>query len=520
MGVPLHVLLAEDSADDGDLIIRELRRGGYAVDFERVETAEELQRAFERKEWDIIISDFSMPHFSGVDALALVRKKRPDVPFIFVSGTIGEETAVNAMRNGAQDYLMKNSLKRLVPAVQREMRDAEERTSRKRLELHVQQLQKFEAIGRLAGGVAHDFNNMIGAIMGWAEMGFDEAPPGSRLQQRFQKIREQSQRAAKLTGQLLAFGRRQILQARKVNLNILVQEEMSFLSKVIGADIEIRVLSAEDLRVTEADSTQIGQVLMNLCLNARDAMPKGGRLIIETQNVEIGTEYCGTHPHSRPGSHVLLSVSDNGSGMDADTLERIFEPFFTTKELGRGTGLGLATVYGVVKQHEGFVHVYSEPGKGTSFRVYLKADAGVHEPREASREEKHAGGHGTILVVDDHDGLRDSAQEMLQALGYRTILAGDGSEALEVFEAKGGQIDLVLMDVVMPKLSGPDAYAQMAALRPDVKVIFTTGYTAEAASLISLLEKGAQVLQKPYNLTSLSKTIRKTLDLKPQSVSN
>ncbi|MGA2094932.1 MAG: response regulator [Candidatus Acidiferrum sp.] len=520
MSVPLHLLLAEDSAEDGDLIVRELRRGGYDVEFERVETAEQLVKAFEAKQWDLIISDFSMPHFSGVDALALVRKKHPDLPFIFVSGTMGEETAVAAMRNGAQDYLMKGSLRRLVPAVQRELRDAEERTSRKRLEQHVQQLQKFEAIGRLAGGIAHDFNNMIGAIMGWAEMGFDEAPAGSRLQERFRKVREQSQRAAKLTGQLLAFGRRQILQARKINLNILVQEEMSFLEKVIGADVEIRVHAAEHLRVTEADPTQIGQVLMNLCLNARDAMPQGGQLIIETQNVEIDQEYCRTHIYGRPGSYVLLSVSDNGTGMDAATLERIFEPFFTTKEMGRGTGLGLATVYGIVKQHGGFVYVYSEPGKGTCFRIYLKADAGVHEPREAPPQKKPAGGHETILVVDDHDGLRDSAREMLEALGYRTVLAADGSEAVELFEAKADLIDLVLMDVVMPKVSGPDAYAKMAARRPDAKVIFTTGYTSEAASLISLMEKGMEVLQKPYNFASLSQVVRNTLDRKPQNVSN
>src|SRR5271169_1024689 len=186
MGTPLRLLIAEDSADDGDLVVRELQRGGYDVNHERVDTAAAMRAACDSKEWDLVISDFSMPQFSGADALVLVRQKRADVPFIFVSGTMGEETAVEAMRNGAQDYLMKNSLKRLVPAVQRELRDAEERTSRKRLELHVQQLQKFEAIGRLAGGVAHDFNNMIGAIMGWAEMGFDEAPPGSRLQQRFQ----------------------------------------------------------------------------------------------------------------------------------------------------------------------------------------------------------------------------------------------------------------------------------------------------------------------------------------------
>jgi nitrogen-specific signal transduction histidine kinase/ActR/RegA family two-component response regulator len=405
---------------------------------------------------------------------------------------------------------MKNNLKRLVPAVQRELHEAEERRVRKQLEQHVHQLQKFEAIGRLAGGIAHDFNNMIGAIMGWAEMGCEEAQPQSRVRERFQKIRDLSDRAAKLTGQLLAFGRRQILQPRKLNLNVLVHEEMNFLGKVIGADIDVRVIADPDLHVTMADPTQMEQVLMNLCLNARDAMPKGGRLIIETHNVEIGDEYCRKRAYGTPGTYVLLSVSDNGTGMDAATLEQIFEPFFTTKEAGRGTGLGLATVYGIVKQHEGFIYVYSEPGSGTSFRIYLRSAAGAHDAREPSLEVPRKGTE-TILVADDHEDMRDSTNEMLQALGYRTILARNGAEAVEFFKKNSDQIHLVMLDVVMPHLGGPGAYSKMIEVRPGLPVIFTTGYTSEAAPLMSLLEKGAAILQKPYGMTSLSNVIRNTL---------
>ncbi len=244
MGIPLRVLIVEDLEDDYALVVRELARGGYDVQAQRVETPAALKSACDSQQWDLVISDFSMPQFSGTDALNLVRARQPDLPFIFVSGTMGEETAVAAMKNGAQDYLMKGKLQRLVPAVQRELRDAEERRERKRLEVHVHQLQKFEAIGRLAGGVAHDFNNVIGAILGWAELGYGEAEPGSRAHERFQKIRDQGKRAAKLTAQLLAFARRQVLHRRKVNLNILVKEEVSFLEKVIGEDIEIQVLDA------------------------------------------------------------------------------------------------------------------------------------------------------------------------------------------------------------------------------------------------------------------------------------
>ncbi|HKV23548.1 MAG TPA: response regulator [Candidatus Acidoferrum sp.] len=511
MGVPIRLLIAEDSEDDCDLLIRELRRGGYEITFRRVDTAEDFEEALESGDWDLIVSDYSMPRFTGVDALAILRKKQADVPFIFVSGTIGEETAVLAMRNGAQDYLMKDHLARLVPAVQRELQDAAERKARKQLEVHVRQLQKFEAIGRLAGGVAHDFNNMIGAIMGWAELGRGDAELGSLSRERFEKIFVQSQRAAKLTAQLLAFGRRQILQRQRINLNVIVDEEMSFLSKVIGANIEIKISGGDNLSTTLADPSQIEQVLMNLCLNARDAMPDGGRLLIETRNVQIEDEYCRMHPEAHPGSYVLLSVADTGTGMDASTLEQVFEPFFTTKEMGRGTGLGLATVYGIVKQHGGFVQAFSEIGKGSCFRVYLQAAVGSHERRDSFFSGQALRGTGTVLIADDHTALRDSGAEMLQSLGYQTVPARDGQEALDLFQQDPQAIDLVILDVVMPRLNGPEAFARMEALRPGIKGVFTTGFTQGGAILLSHLENGSVLLQKPYDLASLSQAVRNLL---------
>src|SRR5882762_6263729 len=287
MGVPLRVLFIEDSEDDTALLVRELKRAGYETDYKRVDTPNSLKAVLAAGEWDLVISDFSMPLFSGTDALKLVRTMGSDAPFIFVSGTMGEETAVAALQDGAQDYLVKTNLKRLVPAVQRALREADERRQRKLMEQQVQQLRKFEAIGKLAGGIAHDFNNVIGAILGWAEMGCEEAKPGTSLHDRFQKIRDQSLWAARLTSQLLAFARRQVLQPRNINLNTLAVEGVGLLRRLIGEQIEVRVLTAPDLRVTLADQTQIEQVLMNLCLNARDAMPEGGRLIIETQNFEV-----------------------------------------------------------------------------------------------------------------------------------------------------------------------------------------------------------------------------------------
>lgn len=515
MGTPLRLLMIEDSEDDAALLLRELGRGGYEVAHQRVDTATAMLDAVEKQKWDLVISDHSMPHFTGVDALHLLRAKGSRIPFIFVSGTIGEETAVSALKDGAQDYLMKTNLKRLVSAVQRELREAEQRLERERLERQVQQLHKFETIGRLAGGIAHDFNNVIGAILGWAELCSQDTQPGTQLHERIHKIMDQADRAAGLTSQLLSFARRQFLQPKRIDLNMHVLQSTSLLRRVIGEHITITVETARDLHVTLADPSQVDQVLMNLCLNARDAMPNGGRLLIETRNIEIIEEYCRTVTYAVPGSYVLLLVSDNGIGMDAETTEQIFEPFFTTKEPGKGTGLGLATVYGIVKQHGGFLNVDSEPGKGTIFRIYLPASTGIAEAREAQSDEKPRKGNETILLAEDHDGLRQSAKEMLEALGYRVILAANGLDAVRLFKANSDRIDLVILDVVMPGQSGPDTYSQLTAIRSDLRAIFTTGYTSEAASLFSLIDKGAGFLQKPYGQRSIGLKIRELLDRAP-----
>jgi two-component system, cell cycle sensor histidine kinase and response regulator CckA len=512
MAIPLRVLIIEDSGDDTALFLRELRRGGYDVVYERVDTPAAMISALKKQKWDLIISDYSMPHFSGVDALHALRSMGLEIPFIFVSGTIGEDVAVSALKDGAQDYLMKSNLKRLVPAVQRVLQEVEQRRERARLEHQVQQLHKFETIGRLAGGIAHDFNNVIGAILGWAELGRRDAPPGSRLCDYLQKITDEANRAAALTSQLLSFARRQILQPKRIDLNMHVLQSTSLLRRVIGEHITVTVQAAPDLYAILADPSQIDQVLMNLCLNARDAMPNGGQLTIATNNVEIGEEYCRHVRYAKPGSYVMLSVSDTGVGMNTETIEQIFEPFFTTKEMGKGTGLGLATVYGIVKQHGGFIDVQSEPAKGTTFDVYFPTSTGKADPREPLRDQAPRHGTETILVAEDHDGLRQLAQEMLGGLGYRVLAAENGLEAVQLFKAIPGSIDLAILDVVMPGLSGPDAYLQMASIRPDLRVIFTTGYTSEVAALTSVLEKGASFLQKPYNQAAMANAIRVSLE--------
>jgi CheY-like chemotaxis protein len=349
-------------------------------------------------------------------------------------------------------------------------------------------------------------------MMGWADLGLHEAPSDSSLRSHFQKIRHQADRAAALTRQLLAFARRQVLQPRNVNLNQTVTNVTSLLENIIGEQIEVKTMLAPELRLTRADPTHIEQVLMNLCLNARDAMPQGGRLLIETCNMRFEQEACRGRLGVRPGDYVLLSISDSGVGMDSVTVERIFEPFFTTKETGKGTGLGLAVVYGIVKQHGGFINVYSELGRGTTFHVYLPAgDAPVPEP-EKKISEPVRGGAETILVAEDHEGVRDMAREVLETFGYKVLLASDGEEAVRMVEEHRERIALVILDVVLPKLGGPEAYQRMTAVKPGLAVIFSTGYTAEAAQLRSMLEKGAAVLQKPYMPERLARKVRETLD--------
>ncbi|MFZ3214617.1 MAG: response regulator [Candidatus Acidiferrales bacterium] len=395
----------------------------------------------------------------------------------------------------------------------------EDVTERIALEKQLRQAQKFEAIGQLAGGIAHDFNNMIGAILGWAEIGLDETEPETRLHRHFDKVRHQAVRAAALTRQLLAFARRQILEPRNIDLNQSVGETLSLLEKVIGSNIEIKTNLAQELTLVRADPTQIDQVLMNLCINARDAMQQGGRLIIETGEAVFDEKYCAVQTFARPGHYAMLAVTDTGTGMDAATLDRIFEPFFTTKEMGKGTGLGLATVYGIVSQHSGFLHVYSEVNVGTTFRIYLPAaPAAQKTPVRVEDSQPARGGPETILIAEDHEGLRELARETLANLGYDIVLACDGEEAVRQFQAHRERIDLLLLDVVMPKMNGPEAYAHICAEKQDVPVIFATGYSPEIALLHNVQEKGLSVLQKPYVPRDLARRVREILDRQPANV--
>jgi len=634
----LRLLIVEHEQADVDLCCRELHKAGLVFEADTVATREEFASKLRQQSFDVVLADYRLPGWNGMDALALIKELRLDIPLILVTGTLGDGLAVECIKQGITDYVLKDQLAHLPMAIQRaqeekKVREAERRavlalrasearyrglvenatygiywvtlqgellaanpalihmlgydsadeflalkhsqllyrdtearktlldryqserhvdaivewkrkdgkfisvrlngrrardseqnsecmevivediTERLALEKQLVQAQKFEAIGQLAGGISHDFNNMIGAIIGWADLGMEETDPASRLHRHFQKMRQQADRAAALTRQLLAFARRQILEPRNMDLNQAIPETLSLLEKVIGGNIEVKSNLAHDLAVVCADPTQVEQIVMNLCINARDAMPNGGSLAIQTCNATFDDDYCLTQPYARPGHYSMLSVSDSGTGMDAATLDRIFEPFFTTKDQGKGTGLGLATVYGIVRQHGGFIHVYSELNVGTIFRVYLPVSTQAPKKTERIQDSSPVrGGTETILVAEDHEGLREVARETLTKFGYRVILAADGEQAVNEYLLHHNEIDIILMDVVLPKFSGPEAYARIRESGAEVPVIFATGYSADIALLERARQQSLPMLQKPYSPRDLARKVRDTLD--------
>ncbi len=385
-------------------------------------------------------------------------------------------------------------------------------SDRKKLEAQLRQAQKMEAVGRLAGGIAHDFNNLLMVIQGYAELLIDRSKPGDAFRRNAEQIQEASQRAASLTRQLLAFSRKQMLAPSVLNIESVVADMEKILRRLIGEDIELVTVNSPDLWRIKADRSQIEQVILNLAVNARDAMPRGGKLTIETANVEFDKSQARLPVVLTPGHYVMLAVTDNGCGMDSETQAHIFEPFFTTKEKGKGTGLGLATVYGIVKQSGGYIWVYSEPGQGTTFKVYLpRVEEGL-SPQEVRNESQNIPrGTETILLVEDEQGVRDLAREYLEICGYKTLVAENGAAAVKVAAEHQGGIDLMMTDVVMPGLSGSELTKSIQAVRPGIHIMYMSGYTDQAIVHHGILGPDIVLLQKPFTLSALANKLREAL---------
>ncbi|MCL6646413.1 MAG: response regulator, partial [Dehalococcoidia bacterium] len=388
-------------------------------------------------------------------------------------------------------------------------------TERRQLEAQLRQSQKMEAIGRLAGGVAHDFNNLLTAINGWGEILLQELPPDDYRRQFVEEITRAGERATELTRQLLAFGRRQVLAPKVLDLNATVASMHKMLTRLIGENIQLVTELDPNLGRVKADPGQIEQVIMNLCVNARDAMPAGGTLTISTSNVVVSdhTPLPGRPGDLKPGAYVMLAISDTGIGMDAETQARIFEPFFTTKEQGKGTGLGLATVYGIITQSGGHITVQSRPGHGTTFRIYLPQVAAAAEHREVHPQaDGLPRGTETILLVEDEDGVRALARSALERHGYTIIEACDGEDALARYVRHNSRIALLLTDVIMPRMSGPDLAQRIQAMQPDIRVLYISGYTDSGLVHESVAAESVAFLQKPFTPDALACKVREVLD--------
>ncbi|PYP82793.1 MAG: hybrid sensor histidine kinase/response regulator [Blastocatellia bacterium AA13] len=660
MAQPLRVLLVEDNPPDAELVVTELRRAGFEPEWRRVDTEQGFIESLDQK-LDVILSDCDMPQFNGLRALDLLQKSGLEVPFIIVSGTIREETAVASMRRGAADYLLKDRLSRLGQSVgkaveQSRLRKAERRfseelkqaearyrsifenavegiyqstpdgrllsvnpalvrilgyespeelaavvsdfrlalnvdqerrsefqrlietngmvlrfeaqarrkdgsliwisentrmardgdnaahyegmvediTERRRTEEELRQVeeqlrqsQKMEAIGRLAGGIAHDFNNLLTVINTYAEVAMSRLPDGHRICADLREIHKAGDRAAALTHQLLAFGRKQVMQPRVLNLNNAVSDMKKMLRRVIGEDIDLIADLAPDAHNIKADPGQIEQILMNLAVNSRDAMPFGGQLIIRTSNVELDEPRAGQLNASR-GRYVRLSIEDTGCGMEQSTLEQIFEPFFTTKDVGKGTGLGLATVYGIVKQSGAHISVSSEPDEGTTFEIYWSVAEEVFDsviteaaldPRsvKAGLSDQSIGGE-TILLVEDEEPVRDLVEQVLSSAGYVVYTAGSGSEALGFCEQFNEPLHLIMTDVIMPQMSGPELAGRLLEMIPGLKVLYASGYTDDAILRHGISDSPAHFIPKPFNIGALTQKVREVLDSKPAQV--
>jgi two-component system cell cycle sensor histidine kinase/response regulator CckA len=385
-------------------------------------------------------------------------------------------------------------------------------TERKQAEEALRQAQRLEAIGRLAGGVAHDFNNLLSVINGYCNLMLTQLDETHPLRADLEAIERAGRQAASLTQQLLAFSRRQILKPEVLNLNTVVAETHRMLKRVIGEDIDLVFVPAEDLGNVKVDPGQAEQVLMNLAVNARDAMPLGGTLTIETMNVELDEDYARQHPGVQPGRYVMLAVSDTGTGMDEAVRERIFEPFFTTKELGKGTGLGLAMVYGIVKQSGGNIWAYSEVGKGSTFKVYLpRVDEEVRERRPEPAEPRALGSE-TVLLVEDDEAVRKLAGRMLEGAGYKVLTADGGPEALRLVESAEKAPDILVTDVVMPAMSGRELWERLRARHPGMRVLYISGYTDNAIAHYGLLDPGTHLVSKPFTAGELAGMVRRVLD--------
>lgn len=516
----LLILNLEDNLHDAELNREMLVREGIDCELICIDTREGFLDIIKRQSLDIILADYSIPSFDGPCALDLAREHCPDVPFIFVSATSGEDVAIEALKSGAADYVLKNKLSRLAPAVLRALKDRDEQNERRREEeererlgAKLRQSARLEAMGTLAGGLAHDFNNFLSVIMGYTELALHEFTGESPLRQYLLQILDAGSRASDLLKQILAFSRKTGREQKPVMVSLAVRETLKLLRPSLPASIDIRqdISVSSEQAVVLADPTEIHQVLMNLCTNAADAMQeKGGVLSVKLSDTMVDPSTAPMHPDLQPGPYVCLSVSDTGHGIAETVMDRIFDPYFTTKGTGGGAGLGLAVVHGIVKGCGGAVTVSGKPGQGATFDVFLPNEGYKTEPAETD-EEPIPSGSERILIVDDEIGLANLGKDIIESLGYRVTALSSSREALETFRLRPDAFDLVITDMAMPDLTGYELAKGLLAIRPDVPIILYTGYSdlidEEQAKEAGIRE----YIMKPYKIAGMAEAINRAL---------
>lgn len=511
--LPLKVLIISDSDEKAAELVSHLVNDGFEVVSLRIQTPEAFLTALRESAWDVVLSGYPVSGFKEMQGLELVKARENPPPFLFVTDVECTDMAAAALRGGARDSLVIGDGKHFVAAVERELRDAELHRERQRLERQVHLSKRFEAIGRLAGGIAHDFNNVLAGILGSIELELQSRslPKDARIRGRLERMQAQAKSGKRLTGQLLAFARRQVLAPSNLDLNRLVSDTCALLEKMVLPNLHIERRLSRELPPAWADESQIEQVIMNLCLNARDAMPEGGTLGIETKPIEFTAKDELVHPYFKPGSYVALFIRDAGMGMEPAVVERIFEPFFTTKG-EKGTGLGLATVYGIVKQHNGIIHVESEPKRGTTFKVYLPVGTGVPEMPSKTSSKPARRGSETVLLVDDNEDVCQVLREMLERWGYHVLVASSVGNAAATFRKHWKSIELAVVDVGVAGTNGVSALARIKERRFDLPTILTTGYAEDTTMLAAALGPRVQVLHKPFDSRKLNDMVRQLLD--------
>ncbi len=511
----MRFLIVDDSPFDRELIIRTLQRSFPDATYVEILQEQAFADALQNLDFTLVCTDYYLKWTTGLEIVRAIRARSADLPIIMVTDTGSEEIAAEAMKSGLNDYVLKSHLTRLPIGVNECLERARMQREHHALQAQMQQIQKLESLGLLVSGIAHDFNNLLAGIMGYAQRGMSHTPPAiPPLDEYFQHIHSRAEQGARMTRQLLAFARGSRLEPRHIQVNEHISSLLDLLQTLLGASIQVSFQADPTVQAIYADPTQLEQVLMNLCLNARDAMPTGGNLDISTQQFDITEGQQHLPPYLLPGAYVLMRIRDTGIGMDQQTQARLFEPFFTTKEPGQGTGLGLSVVYGIVKQHHGVIRVQSQPGQGTTFSLYFPAiepKIEVADKHEAHEPTLTPGGVETILLIEDDPDIQAVLVEILQEYGYTVLVASDGEAGARLFEQHASSIALVIADIMMPKMQGRDFQEYVRKQQANAKVLVMSGYQEMDLKRRNLLDPSSMFLQKPFDLDVFVSTVRQLL---------